>query len=128
MKLTRREENPYRLLRSVDSLMKQQSFESVIAVTEPLLSETRDDWELLYREAVAWASLEKIPEARIRFERLLSLNLPHDKLGIGAQEKLKRDQAKARSNNLRGIQSNLPKRKSPLSMLSQSSQVQRSHK
>ena len=124
VKLTQREEDPVRLLRSLDSLMKQQSFESVIAVTEPLLSETRDNWELLYREAVAWASLKKIPEAKLRFERLLSLNFPHETLGIAAKEKLKRDRAKSRSDNLRGIQSQGPKRQSPLSMLSRSSQVQ----
>ena len=125
VKLTRREENPYRLLRSLDSLMKQQSFDSVIAVTEPLLSETRDDWELLYREAVACASLKKIPEAKLRFERLLSLNFPHETMGVAAKEKLKRDQAKSRSDNLRGIQSQMPKRQSALSMLSQANQVQR---
>ena len=41
VRLTRREENPWRLLKSLDSLMKQQSFDSVIAITEPLLSESR---------------------------------------------------------------------------------------
>ena len=123
VKLTRREEDPNRLLKSLDSLMRQQSFESVIEVTEPLLSESRDNWELLYREAVASASMKKIPEAKLRFERLLALKFPHDKLGVAAQARLKRDQAKSRSDNLRGIQSKMPKRQSPLSMLSQSYQV-----
>ena len=124
VRLTRREENPWRLLKSLDSLMKQQSFDSVIAITEPLLSESRDDWELLYREAVAYASQEKIPEAKTRLKRLLALNFPHDQLGIGAKEKLKRQQAKAKSDNLRGIQSQMPTRQSPLSLLSWASQVQ----
>ena len=123
IRLTRREENPARLLRSIDSLLKQSSYESVLAITEPLLSEQRDDWELLYREAVAWASMEKNAEAKIRLERLLALNLPHDKLGVDAEEKFKRAQTKAKSNNLRGMQTQAPTRQSPLDMLGNSYQI-----
>ena len=125
VQLTRREENPGRLLRSLDSLLRQGSFESVIAVTDPLLSEQKDDWELLYREGVAWASLENSSEARDRFERLLALPIPHENLGISAKEKFKQAQAKAKSNNLRGIRTTMPKQQSPLAMLSKSHEVQR---
>ncbi len=113
MKLMRREEDPARRLRNIDSLLRQGAYESVIAIAEPLLSEQRDAWELLYREAVAWASLDKTEEARNRFERLLSLAAAHDELGVVATDRFKQAQAKARSNNLRGIQSQMPTRQSP---------------
>jgi Flp pilus assembly protein TadD len=123
VKLTQREEDKGRLLRSLDSLLSQGSFESVLAITEPLVSEQRDDWELLYREGLAWHSLEKTDEAKARFERILSLNVPHDALGASAEEKLKQAQAKARSENIRGIRTTIPKRQSPLELLGMSSQV-----
>ena len=112
VKLTAREENPVRLLKSVDSLLQRSNFESVVKITEPLLSESRDDWELLYREGVAFAKQEKIDEAKIRFERILSLSLPHDKMGVVAEQKLKRANQKAKSNNNQGIRSKIPERKS----------------
>ena len=114
VRLTAREENPARLLKSVDSLLQRSNFESVVKITEPLLSESRDDWELLYREAVAWAKLEKFEEAGDRFNRLLALNLPHDKMGFVAAEKMKRANAKARSKNLQGIRTQVEKQQSPL--------------
>ncbi len=123
VKLTRREENKERLLKSLDSLLAQGAYESVLAITEPLLSEQRDDWELLYREGLAWHALEKTDEALARFERLLSLKVAHDALGAAAEERLKQAQAKARSENIRGIRTTAPKRQSPLEMLGNSSQV-----
>lgn len=123
LKLMQREESPTRRLRNVDSLLTQGGYENVIAIAEPLLSEQRDDWELLYREAVAWAKLERSDEARDRFDRLLSLSVAHDQLGVVALDKFKQAQAKARSNNLRGIQSKMPQRRSPLSILSTSRQA-----
>ena len=125
VRLTQREEDPGRLLRSLDSLLRQSSYESVIAVTEPLLSETRDDWELIYREGVAWALLEKTEEAKDRFQRLLALTVPHDKLGRKAEEEFKRQQTRAKSNNLRGIRTAMPQLRSPLTMLSSSYEVRR---
>lgn len=59
VRLTAREEDPVRLLRSIDSLLNQGAYEAVISITEPLLSQQREDWELLYREGVAWSKLEK---------------------------------------------------------------------
>ena len=63
--------------------------EAVLKITEPLLSQQRDDWELIYREGVAWAMLNKPDEAKDRFQRLLSLKFPHDKLGVKAEADLK---------------------------------------
>ena len=123
VKLMRREEDPVRRLRNLDSLLTQGAHESVISITEPLLSEQHDDWELLYREAVAWASLEKIEEAQNRFDRLLALAVAHDAFGVVAEDKFKQAQTQARSNNLRGIQSTMPTRRSPLTILRMSAQV-----
>ena len=125
VKLTQREEDPVRQMKSLDSLLTQGNFEAVISVTEPLLSQQRDDWELLYREGVAWAELGKVEEATNRFERILSLTHPYDSLARSAEAKLKQAQAKAKSDNLRGITTAVPQRQSPLSMQSMSSQAQR---
>lgn len=123
VRLTRREESPERLLKSIDLLLGQSNYASVLAITEPLLSEQRDDWELLYREGVAWASLEKPDEATNRFERLLSIAKPHDLLGVNAEAKFKQAQAVAKSNNIRGIVSQMPKRQPPTSFLGLASQI-----
>ncbi|MDA1049521.1 MAG: DUF1583 domain-containing protein [Planctomycetota bacterium] len=123
VKLMRREEDPARRLRNLDSLLTQGAYESAIAITEPLLSEQHDDWEMLYREGVAWAALEKIAEAQNRFDRLLALTVAHDAFGVVAEDKFKQAQTQARSNNLRGIQSTMPTRRSPLTMLGISAQV-----
>ncbi len=123
LKLMQREEDPVRRLRSIDSLLTQGAYENVVAITEPLLSEQRDAWELLYREAVAWASLEKNEEARDRCERLLALSTAHDEMGAVAADRFKQAQAKSRSNNLRGIHSQMPTRPSPFTRLSMSSQI-----
>jgi tetratricopeptide (TPR) repeat protein len=123
VKLTQREEDPARLLRSIDSLLTANSFESVIAVTEPLLRDSRDNWELIYREGVAWASLNKKDEARDRFRRILSLQLPHDTLGVRATAQFNQAQAKAKSANLMGASVQTPQRPSPLQASQNSSQV-----
>ncbi|MFV1963987.1 MAG: DUF1583 domain-containing protein [Pirellulaceae bacterium] len=123
LRLMRREDDPARRLRNLDSLLTQGAYENVISLTEPLLSEQHNDWELLYREAVAWASLDKLDEAQDRFARLLSLAVAHDGLGVVATDKFKQARAKARSNNLRGVPSRMPSRRSPLTMLGISHQI-----
>ena len=112
MKLTAREENPVRLLKSIDGLLQRMNYESVVKITEPLVSESRDDWELLYREGVAFGKQDKFEEAKIRFERILSLSVPHDKMGVVAAQQFKRANQKAKSNNNRGIRSQIPERQS----------------
>ncbi|MBX3451493.1 MAG: DUF1583 domain-containing protein [Planctomycetaceae bacterium] len=123
VKLTRREEDPARLLRSIDSLLSASSFQAVIAVTEPLLRDSRDNWELIYREGVAWASLNKKDEARERFRRILALQLPHDTLGVRATAQFKQAQAKAKSANLMGASIQAPQRPSPLQTSQNGSQI-----
>ncbi|HEX4416127.1 MAG TPA: DUF1583 domain-containing protein, partial [Lacipirellulaceae bacterium] len=123
VRLTQREEDPGRLLKNLDSLLTQSSYESVIAITEPRLSQQHDDWELLYREIVAWASLEKQQEAKDRCRRLLALRIPHDKMGVSAAEKFKQAEKKAKSDQLRGVTAKMPTRQSPLTMLNMSQQV-----
>ncbi|MEQ1824309.1 MAG: DUF1583 domain-containing protein [Pirellula sp.] len=125
VKLTRREEDPAKLLKSVDSLLQQSSLEAAISILDPLLSQQRDDWELIYREGVAWAMLNKREEASLRFKRLLALSIPHDSMGTNALAKFKQAQAKAKSDNLRGASTQLPARQSPLTLLNMSSAIQR---
>ena len=78
MKLTQNEEDPIRLLKSIDGLISPERYDSVLGVLEPLLGQQRDNWELLYREGVAWAKKERWAEARNRFERLLALDFDHE--------------------------------------------------
>ncbi|MDZ4849185.1 MAG: DUF1583 domain-containing protein [Pirellulaceae bacterium] len=124
VRITQREEDPVRLLKSLDSLLTNSNMESVLKITEPLLSQQRDDWELIYREGVAWALFNKHDEAKVRFERLLALNFPHDKLGASAEAKHKQALSKAKSDNLRGVTTQQPSRKSPLDSLQLSNLVQ----
>ncbi|MCA9047323.1 MAG: tetratricopeptide repeat protein, partial [Planctomycetaceae bacterium] len=123
VKLTQREEDPVRQIKAIDSLITQGNYESAIGVIEPLLAQNREDWELLYREGVAWASLEKKEEAVNRFERILALTLPYDSPGRSAEARLKQAQAKAKSDNLRGITTAVPQKQSPLAMRTMSAQV-----
>ncbi len=124
VRLTAREEDPVRLLRSIDSLLNQDAYPAVISITEPLLSQQREDWELLYREGVAWARLGKYDESKTRFDRILTLTLPHDTLGLVATDEFKRAQAKAKSENLKGNKTQAPTKQSPLQLLYNASQIQ----
>ena len=123
VKLTGREEDPVRLLKSIDSLIRQSAYDSAIKIIEPLLAESRDQWELIYREAIILAAMDKQEEASIRLQQILDLNLPYESMGIIADAKHKRALAKSRSNNLRGVRSTGPQRKSPLDLVQSVYQV-----
>ncbi|MEX1042272.1 MAG: DUF1583 domain-containing protein [Pirellulaceae bacterium] len=123
VRLTQREEDPIRLLRSLDSLLAQGSFEAVLRITEPLLSQQRDDWEMLYREGVAYASMERFQEAELRFQRILDLRLPLETMGAAAKSRYDQQQRKAKSDNLRGLASRRPSTMTPLQMLSNSNSI-----
>ncbi|MCU0709255.1 MAG: tetratricopeptide repeat protein, partial [Pirellula sp.] len=123
-KLIEAEEDPVRQLRSLDSLLNSGNYDTALRVMEPLLDKQRDDWELLYRYGVCWANLKNSSEAKTRFERILSLTIPHETLGRAAQAKLKQSQEKARSDNLRGIATAMPVRESALQMTQQVNAVQ----
>lgn len=103
-----REEDPIRMLRGVDSLLIQGTYETALAVIEPLRRERRDDWELLYREGVAWAGLERADEAADRFRQILALPVALDALGVREAERFQREQTKAKSDKSRGISVELP--------------------
>lgn len=123
VRLTQREEDPIRLLRSLDSLLAQGSFEAVLRITEPLLSQQRDDWELLYREGVAYAALQRFEAAELRFQRILDLRLPLETMGAVAKSRYDQQQRKAKSDNLRGLASNQPTTISPLQMVSYANNI-----
>ncbi len=122
-RLIQREEDLVRQLRSIDSLIANGNYDTAIQVIEPLLEQRRDDWELLYRQGVCWGKLNNRNEAINRFERLLAMTLNFETLGQASAAKLKQAQAKAKSDNLRGIQTALPQNQTPLSMTSLASQV-----
>jgi tetratricopeptide (TPR) repeat protein len=122
-KLIASEEDPVRQLRSLDSLLNTGIYDTAMRVMEPLLDKQRDDWELLYRYGVCWQGLNNDEEARTRFEQILALPLPHDTLGRAAAAKLKQAQEKARSDNLRGINTVVPARESALQMMSKAPMV-----
>ncbi|MCU0712546.1 MAG: DUF1583 domain-containing protein [Pirellula sp.] len=122
-KLIASEEDPVRQLRSLDSLLNTGNYDTAMRVMEPLLDKQRDDWELLYRYGVCWQGLKNDEEARTRFEQILALPLPHDTPGRAAAAKLKLAQEKARSDNLRGINTAMPTRETALQMISKSEVV-----
>lgn len=122
-RLIQREEDLVRQLRSIDSLIANGNYDTAIQVIEPLLEQRRDDWELLYRQGVCWGKLNNRNEAINRFERILAMTMNFETLGQAAAAKLKQAQAKAKSDNLRGIQTALPQNQTPLSMTSVASQV-----
>lgn len=124
VRLTQREEDPVRLLRSLDSLLARDSCEAVLEIVEPLISKDREDWELMYREAVALAMLERTVEAQTKFQQILAIDLPHDSLGRSAAAKFKQAQQKARSENLRGTTTAMPSKPSLISITGYSNQIQ----
>lgn len=125
VRLTRREEDPVRLMRSLDSMLARDSSEAVLEIIEPLVSNNREDWELMYREGVALTMLDRNAEAETVFKQILAIDLPHDALGRSAAAKFKQAQQKARSDNLRGINTSMPSKPTLNTILGYSNQVQR---
>ncbi len=103
VRLTMREEDPLRFLRSIDSLLNQESYEIALQVVNPRLAQQRDDWELLYREGLALIKLEKYDEAKLTFQRLIDIKLPIDTLSRTEEERFKQALRKAKSDEARGI-------------------------
>ncbi len=123
LRLSLREEDLVRQLRSIDSLITNGNYDTAIQIIEPLLEQRRDDWELLYRQGVCWGKLNNRNEAINRFERLLAMTLNFETLGQAAAAKLKQAQAKAKSDNLRGIQTTLPTGSTPFTIVSRAAEV-----
>ena len=123
MRLTRREEDPRRLLTSIDSLLTQGNYEAVVRITEPLVGQNQTNWEIIYRNGVALASLEKFDEAKEEFQAILDLELPHDTLGLAAKERLEQQRRRARSNNLQGNTTVVQEKYNPYQSFSSAYQV-----
>lgn len=123
MRLTRREEDPRRLLTSIDSLLTQGNYEAVVRITEPMVEQNRTNWEVIYRNGVALASLDKFDEAKEEFQAVLDLELPHDTLGLAAKDRLEQQRRRARSNNLQGQTTVVQEKYNPYQSFSSAYQV-----
>lgn len=95
-RLAAKEEDPEKLLRSLDSILASGQAETVLAITEPRLREEPRNWELLYREGAVLAPA-KPQEAAQRFEKILELTLSDDEIGVAAKARERAAQRSAAS-------------------------------
>ena len=85
------EQEPYKVIQAIDSLMANAKPAAVLGVTEALLRKDPNNWEALYREGMALLPNDaRKAEAPARFERLLALRLPDDALSSARQAKIKK--------------------------------------
>ena len=92
MRLVSKEENPEKLLQSLDSMISQGQNEQALGVIQARLREQPQNWELLYRQAHLLAAT-KPAEAAPLLEKLLAFNFDDDELaalGKRARSKLRR--------------------------------------
>ncbi|MEX2138330.1 MAG: DUF1583 domain-containing protein [Pirellulales bacterium] len=80
VRLIAKEEDPEKLLQSLDSMISQGQNEQALGVIEARLREQPQNWELLYRQAYLLAAT-KPEEATPRLEKLLAFNFDDDELG-----------------------------------------------
>ena len=79
------EEEPHRLVQSIDSLIFRFRYDAAMSVTGRILGRQPDNWEMLYREGMMLALGDKPNEAKSRFQAILSLLLPDDTKGAKAR-------------------------------------------
>ena len=72
-KLVADEPQPHRNLQAIDALMTHGKANTVAAITRRLLGQNPANWELLYREGIALADLQRPDEAAQRFQAILDL-------------------------------------------------------
>ena len=85
------EQEPYKVIQAIDSLMANAKPAAVLGVTEKLLRKDPNNWEALYREGMALLTNEgRKAEAPSRFERLLALRVGDDDLSSAKQAKIKK--------------------------------------
>src|SRR5262249_36290789 len=72
------EQETWRVLQIVDSMLNNGQRETAVQLTERLLRDHPNLWEALYREGVALMGLDKPDEAQRRFRAVLDLRLPDD--------------------------------------------------
>ena len=80
-------QDPARALSAIDSLLTNGKRDAVLQITARLLRDRPNDWELLYREGVALAALNRVDEARQRFGAILDLKGNDDDKGLIARSK-----------------------------------------
>jgi tetratricopeptide (TPR) repeat protein len=70
------------LFQALDQLLLVGNYKSALVITGRVLRGQPDNWDLLYREGVALAGLGKPAEAAHRFQAILDLRLPADRLSL----------------------------------------------
>ena len=78
---TEGDQDPARALSAIDSLLTSGKRDAVLLITGRLLRTRPDDWELLYREGVTLAGLNRASDAEARFRAILALRLVDDEKG-----------------------------------------------
>ncbi|WP_254508225.1 DUF1583 domain-containing protein [Anatilimnocola floriformis] len=96
VRLTRQEEDPEKVLKSIDGLITNSQKATAQLIIETKLREDPKNWELLYREGVCLA--ENPAEAAKRFEAILALTIPDTTPSVGEKARLAK-QAKAAATN-----------------------------
>jgi predicted Zn-dependent protease len=104
-------------------LLGQDRNEVVLQIVGQKLGQQRDDWELLYREGVAWINSGKYEEAKHSFEQLLALKLPIESMSHAAEARFKQAQNKAKSDEAKGLAVVKMERPGPFEIASQSYEV-----
>ena len=89
VRLAAKEEDKEKLLRNIDSLLASQQEETALAILEPKLRETPGDWELVYRQGVAFAHRGNTAAASECFQSLLRGALADDELSTAAKNRQK---------------------------------------
>ena len=84
---TEGDQDPGRALSAIDSLLSGGKRDAVLLITGRLLRTRPDDWELLYREGVALAGLNRVADAEGRFRAILALRVVDDEKGLLARSK-----------------------------------------
>ncbi len=123
--LAMREEEASRRLKIIDGLLRNANYDAAGTLIDGMLREQPQNWELLYRHGVSWASQGRQEEARSKFQRILDLDVPLDALSLAAQERQKQEAMKAKSNIAWGRSSALIQRTTPFSPLDRVYEIQR---
>jgi tetratricopeptide (TPR) repeat protein len=95
VKLVADEPQPHRNLQAIDSLLSHGKFDTIVAITRRLLSQKPNNWELLYREGIALAKMDRQDEAAQRFQALLDLRLSDDEEGAALKANKKQKPGRA---------------------------------
>ncbi|MBI3863593.1 MAG: hypothetical protein HY290_17010, partial [Planctomycetia bacterium] len=87
--LAANEEDPSRLIATLDNLLAHRRHATLLKITGRLLLRQPDNWELLYREGAALAA-EKRDDAAERFIAILALRLSDDEPCAASRERNQR--------------------------------------